>query len=54
VRRCVSKVTYDRNDRLNRERKRKPTSFSHCFSNAEAETADKWLRSLSLAWNQCI
>lgn len=25
--------------------------FSNCFSNADAETADEWLRSLAFAWN---
>ncbi|MCD2205114.1 IS6 family transposase [Halobacterium sp. KA-6] len=28
--------------------------FSNCFSNAESETADDWLRSFSFAWNQLI
>jgi transposase-like protein len=36
------------------EIKRRATSFSNCFSNAEAETADEWPRSFSSAWNQLI
>ncbi|SNR64446.1 hypothetical protein SAMN06264855_1437, partial [Halorubrum vacuolatum] len=28
--------------------------FSNCFSNAEADTADDWLRSFAFAWNQLI
>jgi len=41
-------------ERVFREVKRRTTSFSNCFSNAEAETADKWLRSFAFAWNQLI
>ena len=41
-------------ERVFREIKRRTTSFSNCFSNAEAETADDWLRSFSFAWNQLI
>ena len=41
-------------ERVFREVKRRTTSFSNCFSNAEAETADDWLRSFSFAWNQLI
>ncbi|CCQ35713.1 ISH14-type transposase ISNamo10 [Natronomonas moolapensis 8.8.11] len=37
-----------------REVKRRTTSFSNCFSNARADTADDWLRSFSFAWNQLI
>jgi transposase-like protein len=37
-----------------REIKRRTTSFSNCFSNAEADTADDWLRSFAFAWNQLI
>ncbi|RDZ34352.1 IS6 family transposase, partial [Haloferax sp. Atlit-105R] len=37
-----------------REIKRRTSSFSNCFSNAEAETADDWLRSFAFAWNQLI
>ena len=37
-----------------REIKRRTTCFSNCFSNAEAETADEWLRSFAFAWNQLI
>ena len=41
-------------ERVFREIKRRTTSFSNCFSNADAETADDWLRSFSFAWNQLI
>jgi len=41
-------------ERIFREIKRRTISFSNCFSNAEAETADEWLRSFSFAWNQLI
>ena len=41
-------------ERVFREIKRRTTSFSNCFSNAEAETADEWLRSFAFAWNQLI
>ncbi|WP_282351583.1 IS6 family transposase [Haloferax volcanii] len=41
-------------ERVFREIKRRTISFSNCFSNAEAETADEWLRSFSFAWNQLI
>jgi transposase-like protein len=41
-------------ERVFREVKRRTTSFSNCFSNAEAETANKWLRSFAFAWNQLI
>ena len=46
----------DRNsvERVFREIKHRTTGFSNCFSNAEAETADDWLRSFSFAWNQLI
>ena len=37
-----------------REVKKRTSSFSNCFSNAEAETADDWLRSFAFAWNQLI
>jgi transposase-like protein len=36
------------------EIKRRTASFSNCFSNAEADTADDWLRSFAFAWNQLI
>ncbi|MFC4408366.1 IS6 family transposase, partial [Haloarchaeobius iranensis] len=29
-------------------------AFSNCFSHAEAETADEWLKSFAFAWNQLI
>jgi len=41
-------------ERIFREIKRRTSSFSNCFSNAKAETADNWLRSFSFAWNQLI
>jgi transposase-like protein len=41
-------------ERVFREVKRRTSSFSNCFSNAEAETADDWLKSFSFAWNQLI
>ena len=46
----------DRNsvERVFREVKRRTSSFSNCFSNAGAETADEWLRRFAFAWNQLI
>jgi len=41
-------------ERVFREIKRRTICFSTCFSNAEAGTADDWLRSFSFAWNQLI
>jgi len=41
-------------ERVFREIKPRTTSFSNCFSNAEAETANDWLRSFAFAWNQLI
>src|SRR6056297_3379007 len=41
-------------ERVFREVKRRTVCFSNCFSNAEVETADDWLRSFSFAWNQLI
>ena len=41
-------------ERVFRELKRRTSLFSNCFSNAEAETADDWLRSFAFAWNQLI
>ena len=41
-------------ERVFREIKRRTTNFSNCFSNAEADTADNWLRSFAFAWNQLI
>jgi len=41
-------------ERVFREVKRRTTSFSNCFSNAEAETANEWLRAFAFAWNQLI
>ena len=39
-------------ERIFREGKRRTASFSSCFSNAEAETANEWLRSFTFALNQ--
>ena len=41
-------------ERVFREVKRRTISFSNCFSNAEAEPTDQWLRSFAFAWNQLI
>jgi len=41
-------------ERVFREVKRRTSSFSNCFSNADADTADDWLKSFSFAWNQLI
>ena len=41
-------------ERVFREIKRRTISFSNCFSNAEADTADNWLRSFAFAWNQLM
>ncbi len=41
-------------ERVCRERKHRTPSFSNCFSNAEADAADDWLRSFAFAWNQLI
>ena len=41
-------------ERVFREVKRRTVCFSNCFSNAEADTADDWLRSFAFAWNQLI
>ncbi len=41
-------------ERVFREVKRRTSSFSNSFSNANADTADDWLRSFSFAWNQLI
>jgi transposase-like protein len=41
-------------ERIFREVKRRTICFSNCFSNAEAQTVDDWLRSFSFAWNQLI
>jgi len=40
--------------RVFREVKRRTICFLNCFSNAEADTADEWLRSFAFAWNQRI
>ncbi|WP_435193841.1 IS6 family transposase [Natronomonas sp. EA1] len=41
-------------ERVFREIKRRTICFSNCFSNADAETADDWIKSFSFAWNQLI
>jgi putative transposase len=41
-------------ERVFREIKRRTSSFSNCFSNANADTVDDWLKSFSFAWNQLI
>ena len=41
-------------ERVFRDIKRRTICFSNCFSNANAETADDWLRSFSFVWNQLI
>ena len=41
-------------ERVFREIKRRTICFSNCFSNADAETANEWLRSFAFAWNQLI
>jgi transposase-like protein len=41
-------------ERVFREVKRRTYLFSNCFSNAEKDTADDWLRAFSFAWNQLI
>ena len=51
---------YERHENRNsvecvfRNIKRRTTSFSNCFNNAKADTADNWLRSFAFAWNQLI
>jgi transposase-like protein len=41
-------------ERVFREVKRRTSSFSNCFSHAETESADEWLRAFAFAWNQLI
>ena len=41
-------------ERVFREIKRRTICFPNCFSNANAATADDWLRSFSFAWTQRI
>lgn len=41
-------------ERVVREVKQRTSSFSNCFSHADAETANEWLRSFAFAWNQLI
>jgi len=53
---CRYKEYGNRNSvkRVFREIEQRTTGFSNCFSNAEADTADEWLRSVAFAWNQRI
>jgi len=41
-------------ERVLREVKHRTTAFSNCFDHANAETAEKWLKSYAFAWNQLI
>ena len=41
-------------ERVFRKVKRRTRSFSTCFSNASAETANEWLLRFAFAWNQLI
>jgi len=41
-------------ERVFLEVKRRTSSFSNCFSNAQAETADDWIEAFAFAWNQLI
>jgi len=41
-------------ERVFREVKRRTSSFSNCFSNAERETANDWIEAFAFAWNQLI
>jgi len=41
-------------ERVFHDIKRRTSSFSNCFGNAETDTPDDWLRSFSFAWNQLI
>jgi transposase-like protein len=41
-------------ERVFRELKRRTSQFSNCFSHAEADTAESWLRAFSFVWNQLI
>ena len=41
-------------ERVFQEVKGQTSSFLNCFRNADAETADEWLRSFAFAWNQFI
>ncbi|MFQ3318205.1 MAG: putative transposase [Natronomonas sp.] len=52
--RCEKHGNRNSVERVFREVKRRTPSFSNCFSNATAETADDWLRSFAFAWNQLI
>jgi len=39
-------------ERVFRERKRRTSQFSNCFSHAEADTVENWLQAFAFAWNQ--
>ena len=41
-------------ERVFREIKRRTNQFSNCFSHAEADTVENWLRAFAFAWNQLI
>ena len=41
-------------ERVFRELKRRTNQFSNCFSHAEADTVENWLRAFAFAWNQLI
>jgi transposase-like protein len=41
-------------ERVFREVKRRTSSFSNCFGNAERETADNWIEAFAFAWNKLI
>jgi len=41
-------------ERIVREVKRRTNLFSNCFGHADPATADDWLRSSTVAWNQLI
>jgi transposase-like protein len=41
-------------ERVFRELKRRTNQFSNCFSHAEADTVEDWLRAFAFAWNQLI
>lgn len=40
--------------RVFRELKHRTNQFSNCFSHAEADTVENWLKAFGFAWNQLI
>jgi putative transposase len=40
-------------ERVFRETKRRTSSFSNTFSNAQLPTAESWLKAFAIRWNQC-